>query len=342
MRILYLSRNMGNYKSAMYQRQVMDELTRKVDVVFYGPGFPLYNIQDSIQDIFIKINGKPDCIIVGHAWLVDQDGVNIDPHVNLELNSCDVPKAVILNKEYVNLNQKLDWIKNRDFSIAFTHHHNIDYFQEITGVKFIFLPFAFDEHLINITESGIKDIDFSFSGILQNRNRDTVQTDTRIRIMRKLFVCINDIPIMKRFKYSKFRIFWNSIPRSRWQYKLASLLSIYRYLPDNQYILMQKRSKIFLNTLSPAGLVGPRFAENMACRALVFCEESKNYENIFPPDCFVLFKHDLSDFEEKLLYYLNNEFARKEITEKAFKEAINNHTWSIRINKMLYEINSIC
>lgn len=340
MRILYLSRNMRNYKDAMYQRNVMDELCRQADVAFYGPGFPNYDPADTLRDALEKLGGEFDAVVQGHAWLSDKDGAQVDPHPRLEWGSVHLPKAVILNKEYVNLEAKLDYIHRVNFDIGFTHHHDAEAFGEATGIPFFFWPFGFDG---NLFAGGVRDKtwDLSFSGILQNTSRRGRQNDTRVRVMQRLFHCAGDIPLYKRRRYAHHAIFWNAKPRKRWQVAVAAGLKRFRFLPDEEYRSMQLRSRVFLNTLSPAGLVSPRFAENMASGALVLCEASCNYAHIFPEDCYVTFRSDLFDFEGKLLHYLNNEEARQEIVDRAYHEAWLNHTWSVRVRMLLEKVSAL-
>lgn len=334
---------MEDYRSAMYQNDVIQELSHQADVVFYGPGFDLYDKNDSINKILSKINLSPDWIIVGHSWLADSPDDDVDPHPGLRLGGCSIPKAMILNKEYTNLNQKLKWISNNNFSVIFTHHHDIDYYQESTNTKVIFWPFAFNEKIVKPDKSvdSIKNIDFAFSGILQNQLESAKQSDVRIRVMRKLFNCVGDIPVKIKKNYKNLNIFWNSLPRSKWQRKIAKLLGTHKYLEDEDYFTMQKKSKIYLNTLSPVGIVSPRMAESMACRALMFCEESELYKNIFPEDCFVTFKSNLSDFDAKFWYYINNDNERQRIIDNAFTEAVNNHSWEKRVSQLLTTLHKI-
>ena len=76
----------------------------------------------------------------------------------------------------------------------------------------------------------------------------------------------------------------------------------------------------------------------MGCRSLVFCEESSLYKNIFDEGTYVTFKDDISDFYEKIGYYLENSKERDSITKKAFHHVNNKHTWDKRIHNLLNEI----
>ena len=135
---------MSVYKSASYQQDVIEELSRQANVYCYGPGYPEYSAQDSIVDIVARLSERPDCIVLGHSWLSDRDGQEVDPHGRLNLRKINVMKVAILNKEYVNLNQKLQFIKKNGFDLAFSHHHDVDAYLKQTGVRFYFLPFGFN------------------------------------------------------------------------------------------------------------------------------------------------------------------------------------------------------
>lgn len=339
MNILFLSKNMGTYTGALYQRDVMEEMARQANVEFYGPGFPGYASSDTMDMVLDKCTLQPDWIVLGHAWLQDTPGVEVDPHPRLELKSHSLPKAVLLNKEYTNLDAKLEWIKDNGFQVGFSHHHDVATYTERTGTPFYFWPFAVNHRMFNVDGTS-KDIDFAFSGLVRNPGKDVPQTDTRLKVMKHLHLCIGDIPVLKKSKYRDFNIFWNSKPRSRLQRRISRLMGRYRFLPDQEYVLLQKRAKLYLNTLSPAHLVGTRFFENMATKTVVFCEKSPHYNNIFPNDVIITFEPDLSDFDEKFLFYLMNDDERTSITEKAYKEVIKNHTWEKRISDLLLRLQS--
>lgn len=337
MRIIYLSKNMNFYDGAMYHRDLMSELAKKNDVIFYGPGFENFNPEESIETTIKKIGGA-DLLILGHAWLSDLPYDNVDPYPNLRLEDCSLKKIVILNKEYVNLESKLEWIRNKSFDFGFSHHHNVKYFQKVSGVNFTHWPFAFNHNLFKTNKVENKDIDFAFSGILINVNANYSQAYTRTRVMKKLFNCLSNIPLSKKNIYKDYKIFWNSIPPSYWQQKISIYLNKYKYLKDDEYIMLQKRSRVFLNTLSPGGLVGTRFYENMASRTLVFCQDSMNIKNMFPSNCYLTFKKDFEDFDEKFKLSISDSKERNNIVERAFELAATNHTWEIRVNQLFNSI----
>lgn len=338
MKIIYLSKNMSDYKAAMYQNDMMEEFRKHAEVIFYGPGFKNFDPKEKIK-ITINKFGDADLLIVGHAWLLDKPGSTVDPYPDLCLQDCPIPKVIILNKEYTNLNEKLNWIKKNNFLCGFSHHHNIDFYEKKSNVSFKFIPFAFNENLFAKTNEKIKDIDFSFCGLLKNDYHNSEYTDARILTMKRLFHCIDDIPVLKKAKYKNYTFFWNAIPRKVFVRKIATLTKKYYRLSNRDYASLQMRSRAFLNTLSPLGLVGPRFFENIASKTLVFCEESNNVKNIFPSECFISFKSDFSDFDEKFEMAISDSVERSKIIESAFDLAFTQHTWKFRVNNMIKTIN---
>ena len=116
-KIIYLSRNISKiysnqYVSASYQQDVINELSDNSNLYNYGPGYEDFNLKDNIKDIIKKSSLNPDAIIFGHNWLSDDDkSTSISLMDNLTLTNLNIPKILILNKEYVNLERKLEYIK---------------------------------------------------------------------------------------------------------------------------------------------------------------------------------------------------------------------------------------
>lgn len=318
----------------MYQSDIMEEFNRQSEIIFYGPGFKGFDPREKIKNVINKVGGA-DILIVGHAWLNDNPGNNIDSFPELDLEDTSIPKFVILNKEYTNLHAKLKWIREKNFLHGFSHHHNVKFYSDYTKIPFMFTPFAFNEHIFNKNYNLSKDIDFSFSGILKNSLPDTDQTDTRIIVMKKLFHCFGDIPIIKKLPYTKYKFFWNTIPRNFFMYGFAKVLNKYRRLNNKEYALMIMRSKAYLNTLSPLGIISPRFFENIASKTLIFCEETDHLKRIFPSECYITFKSNFSDFDEKFKFAVSDGVERDKIIKHAFDIAFTKHTWRSRVNSIM-------
>lgn len=341
MKVLFLTKNMNSYKRAMYQRDLMEALAEKAEVDFYGPGFDNFDGNKRLVEAINFDKWAYDCVIVGHAWLKDGEGKGIDPFPALMLDECPVKKIVILNKEYTNLEGKLEWIRKMDFARGFSHHHDIDAYQSATNVPFTFIPFAVNEDKFLARGWDSKKYDFSFSGILQNMSEKSDQSDTRVRVMKEIFHCIGDLPVIKKRKYSGLRFFWNSIPRGEVQQKIARRIGAHTFLKDHDYVEMQGKSKAYLNTLSPYNLVSPRFFENMASKTLVICEESEHIDRIFPSDCYVGFDGTMHDFREKLNYYLGSKDEWDRIVDRAHYCVLNSHTWRKRADEIIKAIEDL-
>ena len=335
--IIYLSKNMEKYEGASYQNDVIVSLRKNSNIFLYGPGYEKYSTNDDIHEIIKKSSFNPDVIVLGHSWLSDNESVAFNNYESIKFQNCKIPKLAILNKEYVNLEKKLNFFKINKFDLCFSHHHEIENYQNITGINFIFWPFAFNQEIYKYDQEK-KKIDLGFTGILQNKNKTAYQSDIRAKLMMEIFFCFFDNPLLKKKKFKNINVYWNSIPRSFFGKAIKKTILNKRRLNNSAYPNLLKKTKIFLNTLSPLGLISPRYFENMGCRSLVFCEESSLYKNIFDEGTYVTFKNDISDFYEKIFYYLENSKERDSITSKAFQHVNNKHTWDERINTLLKKI----
>jgi len=339
---------MARYKGAAYQQDTINELCQQAEVFLYGPGFTEYDPNDSLANIQSKAPFDIECIVVGHSWLPEL--VDEPPLLrNCDFRTAEVPLVAILNKEYNNLHNKLQYLTKNRFNLVFSHHHNSQTFGEAYGLNVVFWPFGFDDKKISnqITE---KDIDLAFSGIIQNRTTGVDQTDSRLRVMNEMFYCVSDLPIRKRSNYSDLEIFWNAIPLTskRYQhfvkYRTAKLLFPrygYRYLEEVKYYELLARSKIVLNTLSPMELMGPRLFETMASGAVVLAEESSVYAQLFPKSCMVQFKSDLTDYLELIESLIADENLRKKLALEGKTFVSKGHKWSDRVSDMLHKINGL-
>jgi hypothetical protein len=341
MNILYISKNLDNYKAAMYQKEMLAEISKRASVSVYGPGNNNYNKGTHIHDVVKNLHNKPDWIIIGHAWLSDSvKDENIDPDPGLKLQEVNIPKAIILNKEYVRLDEKLNWIKNNKFQVGFSHSHDVTRYSNQSDTNFIFVPFGFDKNKIPFDNSIEKDVHIAFSGVLQNMNISSDQDDSRVRIMKLIYHTLFDIPLLKRRKFKNMNIVWNSIPRGKVRLLIARLLGKWKRFSDDEYFYLQKRSIFFINTPSPCDIVSPRIFENMACKSIPLCIESSSYKHAINEESIIQFKKDLSDFYLKVDHYINNDKERERIVEANYKIAIKNHSWSSRVDMMLSSLNN--
>jgi spore maturation protein CgeB len=331
MRIVCLSPRMDNYLWAFYQQDTLAELSRQHEVFFYGPGFQGYNVNDGWKELFAKCPmGEPELVLYAHGWLGDGRGQPIDRHPKLQPAKAGLPVVLILNKEYANLEEKLRYIQTNQVNLVLTHHHDIEKYQQKTGCRFHFWPFAVDmrrfpDHHV------VKKYDLTFTGTLQNKIWPETQSDIRLRIQKKLFYRFLDTPLLLRRRYREWNVFWRSQSKHNW---INNINRGWR-LEADAYFRLLAQSRIMINCLSPAQLVTTRYFESMAARALVLCEESELYNGLFSiSDHCVAFKTDLSDFDEIIEYYLINEDAASAITQRAYMHVSAFHTWEHRIQEL--------
>ena len=334
MNIIFLTKNMENYDASSYQMDVIKALKKKSKVFLYGPGYKYYNYKDSIDEIEKKSGIRNDFIIFGHSFLSDSHNKFNDPLPNLDTqNSRKLPKIAILNKEYVNLEHKLNYFKSKKVQLCFTHHHQNQKYEKFTGIKFIFWPFAVDFEKFNLKNIK-KKYDLSFTGILQNLNLNADQTDLRLKIMKLFYFSIADINLFKKNKYSEYHIYWNSIPRYALSRHIKNLFFKKKRLNDSEYVSLLNTSRVFLNTLSPVQLISPRYFECLASNSIILCEKTNLYSNIFDQKYYVEFENDLSNFEEMFSEALLKS-RDTEYLSKAKNYVQKNHTWDIRISYLI-------
>ncbi len=335
MRILYLTINLESYNEAFYQKDVITFLQKSHKVFLYGPGFSCFNKSDSLQSILIKCGFKPDLICIGHSWLNDDKNKPINRLPNLLLRNASIPKVMFLNKEYNRLKDKLDYINKNNINLIFTHHHNITFYKKKTLKEFVFWPFGVNQN--NFKDYGKeKKWDLLFTGILRNPNPNVPQTNMRITIQKKLFLSLGQIKLIQKPRYWNYKIFWRALTTKPYINYLSDFIFRRKRLKSEDYYTVMNESRICICTLSPINLVGTRYFEAMASKTMVFCQKSSAYYGLFEPKrhC-ITFKNDLSNFDKKLRYYLENESERKKIVERAYTQILNFHTWEKRIEQFI-------
>ena len=148
----------------------------------------------------------------------------------------------------------------------------------------------------------------------------------------------------KKPAYQELNIFWNGMPRVN--RRNASLLGKrlqklifpkygYRHLPERQYFDLLSKSKLLLNSLSPLGLIGPRFFEAMASGAVVIAERQPDYQEVFPEGLVVQFDSLGAGFGEILSETLYDEDKRQEMSRRGRNLAYKHHQWRHRVDVLL-------
>ena len=339
MRILYLRKNIDNYKAANYQNEFLNALSKKVNLFIYGPGHSDFDKNKTIKQI-INLYGPFNVIFIGHAWLYDGNSSEIDPWPRSGLAEIPLKKFLFLNKEYANLNQKLNWIKKNKFSCVFSHYQNCKIWQNKTKTRFKYLPFAFDESHFFYSEKKRK-YDLAFSGVLQNSRKKKNHSDIRLRILNQLYFTLFDIPLFKRKKYKHLSIFWNSVPTNILGKIFSRVFKTYKFLDLKTYAQVQRDTKVYINCKSPMNLISPRYFENIASGCIVITEKNDQLKKLLPKFSYFEFLNNLSNFDKILNQSLINFNHSKKKLKKNSRIIKKEHNWSMRVKTVLKIIKDI-
>ena len=335
--IIILTKNYEKYTSGYYHYDIIKALLRRANCYLYGEGYPHYDRSDTIEDVISKCpfdNNTIDLIVVSTSWeLQDPTVEESDPHPKINLSKIDIPKVFFLNKEYKKLDRKLEYAKSNNFDCVFTVHHNYKEWAEQTGLTFIKLPFAANPE--RFKDYGLpKKYDFGFTGALHKTHTDIrykikciLFKDLEVKSNLGISALLRKNPLNEKFK--KYKIYW-----AEWGARSVLGRSL---LPSGvEYARFLNSFETFLSTPSALGIINTRYFECMAVKTVLLCPKSEYYGDMFIDrhNC-VMFKGDLTDFEEKLDYVLSNEETRKKLVENAYNDFINNHTYDKRIEKVL-------
>ena len=310
----------------LYYEEFLNHLSTVAQVVVYGPGYPGYDPRAKLGTILTLCPFRPDCCVIGAGWEDDANPDNFDPHPELDLSTLgnfSIPKVMILNKEYKKLDQKRDFIQKNKIDLVFTVHHHHYTWQNLFGTRVERMLFAANEEIFK-DHKQIKEYDFGFSGNLFNSGAYS-ETD----IMGPNF---NNI----RHRIAQI------IHSDRDIDKLEKFWRPGQYITGPEYSRIMNKSKLWISTPSAIDIVGTRFFEVLGSKSLLFCKKSSAYEGIFKDgeNC-VMFEGDLSDFKEKLLYYIDKSNERNDIIEKGYDLFINNHTWKHRVDLFLNKVKEL-
>lgn len=205
------------------------------------------------------------------------------------------------------------------FTTVFTAYHNHGVWQEQLGIRFVHFPFAVDADLFKHYHEP-KQYDLGFSGSLY-----TAWTDIRARIRKRLF----RPGFIQRPHYRGWRVYWGEWETSGTR-------------TGKGYARLINSSWIWLSTTSAIDLAGARFYETMASHSLLFCNHSPVYEGLFEEGTHcVMFENDLSDFDDKLFWYLKHHDEREAIVKRGYQHVCENHTWDKRVEQFTKTVEEI-
>jgi len=310
---LLLAQNFSDYLGGYYHNDWVLAWQKVCNTRIYGPGYKGYSKKDTIHDVIRKTGQDPDLIILNSNWDDDAHPTNVDLHPNLGLDKVKIPKVMFINKEYKKLDQRLDFIRRNKIAVVCTLlRGRCKEWEEKTGVPFFWVP-----HGINLDL--FKDLhlphthDLGFSG----RVDIPIRLKIRDRLLQKRFLRKGYSP---KEQYKDLKIVWREPEMG--------------LLDHEEFLICMNKCKLFLSTKTKEDIVSERFLQLMATGTLVFSPED-DYDGILRDriNC-VMFRNDLSDFDELLFYYVHNEDARQSITARASSE-LEQHTHENRLRGLV-------
>ena len=309
MKILYLDPVVGTENAIKYPyyNGLISGFTgnKNVEIGLYS-GLP-----NDIDELLSTSNFEPDFILFGLGWFGHfRYFKKIKNHKN-------IPIVVLLFKPQNDLKEKLKFCVENNVSLILTPAPILKQIENKTGINVKLFEYGCYTTIFDQPQQ--KKYDIGFSGAMHAADLYPEGEFKNKNIRFK----IKDILERK----TNINTYWkgnDSFEESR----------IHNY---NDYAKKVNSCKIWLATLASHGDVTPRYYEIMSSNTLLFCEEPHElYKDILidGENC-VTFKSDLSDFESKLEYYLNNEKERKKIIENGIKFSKQNTDWAHKSKKLL-------
>ncbi len=298
-------------KPSLYHTDILDTFNNLYDTFMYGPGFSYYRSSDSIQDIIKKSGMIPDIIVLGTARILYTLRIS-------GLDRIDIPKIIFLNKEFQDLNMKLDFIKEHNMSLVSTILNKNIYaeWEKKVGIPFIQTPHGIfiDKFKRSYTDRVYA---FGFAGALFEGFNVTHRRRAKQFIFEDTDLSSN-YNILWRDEKSEEGLFYG-----------------------DAYGEMLNNCTMFLSTLSPMGIIGLRFYELSATGTLILCPKDE-YDGVFVDgvNC-VMYEDNAVDFKEKFEFYISSRTERDKIVDQAYKDIREKHTWEQRITHLMEAINNV-
>lgn len=259
-------------------------------------------------DIKWVIEPDTDVVCFGIGFFARNDF----PDIN-NTDSINIPIVAMIHKEKTEIPKKLDFCKINNVSLILNSQKNYIEYGELTGIPSQRVCFASSSEKFN-GQPIEKKYDIGFTGANHRGKTEGISKDIRVRIKELI-------------EKENINAFWKN-----------DLVGI------NEYIEAMNKTKVWLSTTGPIEDVGTRYFEvAMTGSSLLFCNEMPDsYEDMFIDgyNC-VTFKNDLSDFKEKLDYYLEHDDERQKIIDTAREDALEKHTWKSRADKFITAVKGV-
>ena len=312
MKVLYIDsgNRLGDDYTYRYYGDFYRELVEQEEVdVFQG-------IPNNVNPLLAA--KKYDCIIFGLGYFAER---NTNAYKEIPgLRDCDIPVVCMLHKQQVMLREKLYFCKVNNIDLLVNAHITYKKFGELletasTRFWFSATPEIFYDREVE------KIYDVGFCGASHGDGKIKGPTEN---LRDRVYSVVKEMPDLN--------LYWNR--HTSPEHRIKSI---------EEYAETMNKSKIWIATTGPILDVSPRYFEVILSKTLLFCNEMPfEYEGMFVDgvNC-VTYKNDLSDFKEKLNFYLTNPKQRDIIIENAYNHAISNLTSKHMCNNLLQEIKKI-
>ena len=310
MNIVYIdpSVHSDTSKTYKYYDGLYDALNRKANCFLWK------NRVSNISRLLDICPFKPDVFVFGLGW---------NEFRKIEgLGSIDIPSVFFMFKPQNKLRSKLEFCSQNNIKLILSSVSSYKNYtvNNIPSERFCY---ASDENVFK-NRNIEKIYDVGFSGALHNNNQYSNKAfdtfDIRERMQKILL------------KEKDLNTFLN-----------GSDLVAPRIKDYQEYAIKINQSKIWLATNAAFGDMTPRYFEIPMSGTLLMCNEVPDtYKDIFRDgETCVEFSNDLSDFLDKIHYYLENWEKSQEIINSAAKEFRCNHTWDKRALQFLQIIKDL-
>lgn len=348
---ILLSYNVEGYRSGNYHQDLIDAASEHFNCFVYGPAFPQpgyvsypdYDETDTIDDVIRKSGwhaSEVDVIICGTHWDKfgqTRENKQVDPHPNINLSSVACRTIYFLNKEYINLDEKLAYARRNEFDIIATvmPEETFRDWDVHPTTKIIQSHFGINMDVFQYSDAQNRKYDLSFTGSLHEQ-----YTDKRRLVKNTLFNYQNfptnrgpfaffmpGAVISKEFNH--LNIYW-----AEWSKRWSRGWDGKTLLPSGDaYGKLMRDSTLFFNTLSAAGIFGTRFFEVMASGSINLCPRDNYYGILHDDENCVMYDHP-AELKDRIDGLLAQPAKLRRIMENGHQTALG-ATYENRLSELL-------
>jgi hypothetical protein len=284
----------------------MRQLKTMANVYLYEG--PTHNLVNMIRQSEVKF----ECLIFGLGYFAQSNPTAFNKIPGLA--ESQMPVVCMLHKPQNMLKEKLFFCSENKIDILLDYFDNSDKKVAKRSIRswFTASPETFHPRDIPV------EFDIGFSGADHGRGKiKGPARDLRSKVGE--FLSGND----------KYKAFWNS--SNDLSYRIASV---------EEYASKINGCKIWLATTGPVDDISPRYFEVALSKTLLFCNDMPkvNHPVFVDGETCVTFANDMSDFEQKLDYYLENDLEREKIINNAYDLVYNKYTWNHMAKSLIEEV----